>query len=74
MSHVNYVSNILDGCASVHLKQLYSLHKRAIKSLMPTLDTDYIRKCHARRLVPLDKKKKKTAIESVCSNAKDCSR
>ena len=31
MSHINYVSNAWDGCAFVHMKQLYSLHKRAIK-------------------------------------------
>ena len=31
MSHINYVSNAWDGCACVHMKQLYSLHKRAVK-------------------------------------------
>ena len=36
MSHMNYVSNAWDGCACVHMKQLYSLHKRAIKFLMPS--------------------------------------
>ena len=30
MSHMNYVSNAWDGCAGVHMKQLYSLHKRAV--------------------------------------------
>ena len=42
MLHVNYISNGWDGCTSVHLKQLYSLHKHAIKLLMPTRDMDYI--------------------------------
>ena len=32
MSHMNYVLNAWDGCACVHMKQLYSLHKRALKS------------------------------------------
>ena len=34
MSHINYVSNAWDGRACVHMEQLYSLHKRAIKILM----------------------------------------
>ena len=33
MSHINYASSAWDGCACVHMKQLYSLHKRAIKIL-----------------------------------------
>ena len=32
---MNYVSKACDGCASVHMKQLYSLRKRAVKFLMP---------------------------------------
>ena len=55
MSHVNYVLNVLDGCASVHLRQLYSLHKRAVKLLMPTPGMDYKQKCRALKLLPLDK-------------------
>ena len=47
MSHTNYISNAWDGRASVRLKQLYSLHYRAIKLLMPTPDMDYIQKCRA---------------------------
>ena len=27
--------NAWDGCACVHMKQLYSLHKRTVKFLMP---------------------------------------
>ena len=47
MSHMNYVSNAWDGCAGVHMKQLYSLHKRAVKFLMPIPNLDYkqINKC-----------------------------
>ena len=41
MSHINYVSNAWDGCACVHMKQLYSLHKRAIKFVMPSPNMDY---------------------------------
>ena len=46
---MNYVSNAWDGCAGVHMKQLYSLHKRAVKFLMP-------QKCFALRLLPLEKR------------------
>ena len=50
MSHINYVSN-----AGVHMKQLYSLHKRAVKLLMPIPNLDYKQKCCALKLIPLDK-------------------
>ena len=33
MSHLNYVSNVWDGSAEVHMKLLQSLHRRAIKML-----------------------------------------
>ena len=55
MSHIIYVSNALDECASVHMKQLYSLHKRAIKFLMPSPNMDYIQKYCALKLLPLNK-------------------
>ena len=55
MSHMNYVSNAWDGCAGVHMKQLYSLHKRAVKFLMPIPNLDYKQKCCALKLLPLDK-------------------
>ena len=55
MSHMNYVSNAWDGCACVHMKQLYSLHKRAVKILMPIPNLDYKQKCCALKLLPLDK-------------------
>ena len=41
MSHMNYVSSAWDRCAGVHIKQLYSLHKRAVKFLMPIPNIDY---------------------------------
>ena len=50
MSHMNYVSNEWDGCARVHMKQLYSLHKRAVNFFI-----DYKQKCCALKLLPLDK-------------------
>ena len=34
MSHLNYVSNVWDGSAEVHMKLLQSLHKRAVKMLL----------------------------------------
>ena len=55
MSHMNYVSNAWDGCARVHMKQLYSLHKRAVKFLMPIPNLDYKQKFCALKLLPLDK-------------------
>ena len=55
MSHINYASSAWDGCARAHMKQLYSLHKRAIKFLMPSSNMDYNQKCCALKLLPLDK-------------------
>ena len=52
---MNYVSNAWDGCACVHMKQLYSLHKRAVKFLIPISNLDYKQKCFALKLLPLDK-------------------
>ena len=37
------------------MKQLYSLHKPAIKFIMPIPNLDYKEKCCALKLVPLDK-------------------
>ena len=47
--------SLSDGCAGVHMKQLYSLHKRAVKFLMPIPNLDYKQKCCALKLLPLDK-------------------
>ena len=55
MLHMNYVSNAWDGCAGLHMKQLYSLHKRAVKFLMPILNLGYKQKCCALKRLPLDK-------------------
>ena len=55
MLHQNYVWNAWDGCACVHVKQLYSLHKRAIKFLMQSPNKNYNQKCCALKLLPLDK-------------------
>ena len=52
---MNYVSNAWDGCACVHLKQLYALHKCAVKFVIPIPDLDYKLKCCALKLLPLDK-------------------
>ena len=53
---MNYVSNTWDECACVHMKQLYSLHKGAVKFLMPIPNLDYKQKCYALKLLPLNKK------------------
>ena len=52
MSHMNYVSNAWDGCACVHMTQLYSLHKHAVKFLMPIPNLDNKQKCCALKLLP----------------------
>ena len=41
--------------ACVHMKQLYSLHKRAVQFLMPSSNMDYTQKCCALKPLPLDK-------------------
>ena len=55
MSHMNYVSNACDGCACVHMKQLYALHKCAVKFVIPIPNLDYKQKCCALKLLLLDK-------------------
>ena len=66
--HLNYVSNAWDGCACVHMKQLYTLHKRAKKFTMPSPNMDYNQKCCALKLLPLDKQlllNKRVLIQKV---------
>ena len=41
--------------ACVHMKQLYSLHKGAVKFLMPIPNLDYKQKCYALKLLHLNK-------------------
>ena len=55
MSYVNYVSNAWDGCACVHMKQLFSRQKRTVKVLTPISNMDYKQKYSALKLLPLDK-------------------
>ena len=56
MSDINYVSTAGDGCACVHMKQLYSLHKLAIKFFLPVPvpNMDYKQKYCTLKLLPLD--------------------
>ena len=42
-------------CLWMHIKQLYSLHKRAIKVIMPSPNMDYNQKFCALKLLPQDK-------------------
>ena len=57
MSHINYISAARDGCACVHMKQLYSLHELAIKFFLPVPvpNMDYNQKYCTLKLLPLDK-------------------
>ena len=71
MSHTNHVSNAWDRCAGVHMKQLYSLHKRAVEFLMPIPNLDYKQKCCALKLLPC---RQTTIAQQMCSNARGCSR
>ena len=52
---MNYGSTAWGGCACVHMKQLYSLHKRAVKFLIPIPNINYKQKCCALKLLPSDK-------------------
>ena len=70
MSQMNYVSNAWDGCAGVHMKQLYSLHKCAVKFLMTIPNIDYKQPCFALKLPPVDKQlllNKCVLMQKVCS-------
>ena len=42
LSHINYASNLWDGCSEVHLKKLNYLHRRAAKLILsdPSIPTD----------------------------------
>ena len=71
MSHMNYVSNAWDGCACVHMKQLYSLHKRAVKKLMPIFEFRLQTKVLCSQTTPF---RQTTIAQQMCSNAKGCSR
>ena len=55
MSDMNYVSNAWDGCGCMHMKQLYSLHNRVVKLLLPMPKKDHKQECCAFQLLPLDK-------------------
>ena len=55
MSDMNYVSNAWDGNGCMHMKQLYSLHNRVVKLLLPMPKKDHKQECCALLLLPLDK-------------------
>ena len=55
MSDMNYVSNAWDGCGCMHMKQLYSLHNRVVKLLLPMPKKDHKQERCALQLLPLDK-------------------
>ena len=58
MSHIKtqYVSNVRDGCACIHIKQLYlSPQKRAVQLLMPIPNMDHKQKRCALRILSLEK-------------------
>ena len=34
-SHIDYLSTVWDGCEDVHLKRMNSLHRQAVKNIIP---------------------------------------
>ena len=62
------MSHIWDSCAKVHMKQLGSLHKRAVTLLMLNPTIAYMNKYSGLKLLRLDKH----LLFSIC--AKACSR
>ena len=53
LPHINYASNIWDGCAEQHVKKLNSFHRRAIKLI------------DARKDIPTDKKMEDLGVLSL---------
>ena len=54
-SHIDYVSTTCDGASQVYLRKLNSLHRRAVKLILPEplLTTD--QKLYSLGILPLDK-------------------
>ena len=50
LPHINYASNVWDGCADQHMKKLNSLHRRAIKLI------------HSEKNIPTDQKLEKLGV------------
>ena len=53
LPHINYASNIWDGCADQHMKKLNSLHRRAVKLI------------HSKKDIPTDQKLKDLGVLSL---------
>ena len=58
LPHINYASNIWDGCADQHMKKLNSLHRRAIKLINTQKDIPTDQKLKDLCVLPLDKQLK----------------
>ena len=65
--HIDYASVVWDGCSDVFKRRLNSLHRRAVKLILPdtTLTTDQILK--EMRIMSLQKQKTKKTTTKVCS-------
>ena len=58
LPHINYASNIWDGCADQHMKKLNSFHRRAIKLIDSRKDTPTDQKLEDLGVLSLDKQLK----------------
>jgi len=54
-SHLDYVSNVWDGSSESNLKRLNSLHRRAVKQILPDQSLTTDQKLKSLNILPLDK-------------------
>ena len=57
-SHINYASAVWSGASEVHLKKLYSLHRRAAKVILPDQSLSTTEKLNKLNILPLHKQLK----------------
>ena len=58
LSHINYASTVWSGASEVHLKKLNSLHRRAVKLILPDQSLSTTEKLKKLNILPLDKQLK----------------
>ena len=75
LPHINYASNIWDGCADQHIKKLNSFHRRAIKLIDSRKDIPTDQKLKDLGVLPLEKQLKMNkavlTYKTVCGIAPD---
>ena len=58
LSHIDYASTVWSDASEVHLKKLYSLHRRAAKLILPDKSVSSRQKLNKLNIVPLHKQLK----------------